>query len=147
MAAQKFVQVEQRRTVAVVSVHGVGDQKPFETAQKMGDLLQELSQTPPDPTRKPPPCARPAPESPRYYPFREQKIRITVNPVVVRGADEAHEAVASQAPTTLGPFNAFVKAELDKVKPSWSPSKEVREQQPATRYDLFTEFTKRQLAC
>jgi hypothetical protein len=145
------VELRQRKTVAVISVHGVGDQKPFETARRIGDLLQELSIVQPTtkeavPTQDPPPCAEPGPESPRFYPFHEEKIRITVNPVVVRGVEPSGQTMAASKPSTLGPFNAFVKAELKKSRPAWRATG-TRKQQPAKSYDLFTEFMKRQLFC
>ena len=56
-----------RRATAVIAVHGVGDQKPFESARKIGDLLQELAKEPRDFSNKSPKCANPAPEQPRYF--------------------------------------------------------------------------------
>jgi hypothetical protein len=146
------VELKQRKTVAVISVHGVGDQKPFETARRIGDLLQQLSIAQPaagqeiPPTQEPPPCAGPGPESPRYYPFHEEKIRISVNPVVVRGVEPSSQAMAASKPSTLGPFNAFVKAELRKSRPAWRTTTAMHKQHPAN-YDVFIEFMKRQLFC
>ena len=97
-----------RRATAVIAVHGVGDQKPFETARKIGDLLQELITERRDPSKKPPKCADPGPEQPRYYPFREQWFRINVNPVVMseKASDSADSR--SSGTGTRGPFNSWV---------------------------------------
>jgi hypothetical protein len=151
MAEQKTASIQQRRTIAVLSVHGVGDQKPFETVRRMGDLLQALSvvppgSRPPELDKKPPVCADPGPESPRYYPFHEQKLRVNVNPVVVREGGPAEDEKTPRR-TTLGPFNAFVSAQLEKTEAQWSKPAAVRAERPARKYDLFVEFMKRQLAC
>jgi hypothetical protein len=137
-----------RRTIAVIAVHGIGDQKPFETARRIGDLLQALPVDPPPITPDPPPpCAEPAPELPGYYPFHEDKIRINVNPVVVRPPESEPQIGSKRKASTLGPFNAWVSQQLKGVKATWRTSKEVHAARPAQQYDISTEFMKRQLFC
>ena len=121
---------------AVIAVHGVGNQKPFETARAIGDLLQDLAAQPRTATDSSD-CAAPQPESPRYYPFREQKLRINVNPVVMREQDT--NAATPRRRTTRGPFNSWVAACLKAGKVE-SYSGEIKP-------DLHTEFMKGQLMC
>jgi len=109
-----------RETVAVIAVHGVGDQQPFETVRKIGDLLQDLDRLRPleECLKEPAPCGdgsgRAASEEPRYYPFREQALRINVRPVVV-GRESDEERLADPPPyipprrSTHGPFYERVK--------------------------------------
>src|SRR6266404_6376302 len=47
-----------RKTVAVITVHGVGDQAPFDTVRRIGDLLQDLDIGAPPPDQPPPPPCR-----------------------------------------------------------------------------------------
>ena len=79
-------------TIAVIAVHGVGNQAQFETAREIGDLLQELN------------VIEAGVKRPAYYPFREQQLRITVRPTIVRDRDQngAHKSGAR------GPFAAYV---------------------------------------
>ena len=118
-------------------MHGVGDQKPFETARAIGDMLQDLATDKRDPSKKTPQCASPEPEKPRYYPFREQKLRINVNPVVMRAKEAAMPAKSLQkiarqqeksqpekkSATTRGPFNAWVQDQIDEEKQRQSRTK------------------------
>jgi hypothetical protein len=148
MSDQDQSQQAVRRTVAVIGVHGVGDQKPFDTARKLGDLLQDLPYNRAAPTKeRPVDCAQPGPEPPSYFPFHEEKFRLNVNPVVVRGPDTSGPPDTSNHPKTLGPFNAWVAAELRKTAPSKGADKELREQSSAGNYDIFAEFMQRQLFC
>src|SRR5258708_8895323 len=94
--------------VAVVSVHGVGDQAPLDTVRRIGDLLQDIDVPPLDPRETPPPCTSARPAKPAYYPFREQPIRINVRPTVV--APEQGETPASGV---RGPFQAYVDSKWD----------------------------------
>lgn len=141
---------EKRRATAVIAVHGVGDQKPFETARAIGDMLQDLASKPRDPTKKQPKCANPGPEEPRYYPFHEQGLRINVNPVVM---SDKGEAGRGSAKTMRGPFNAWVQERLDKVRPGKKgkeeavTAKEVETRREVGEADLHTEFMKGQLTC
>jgi hypothetical protein len=137
-----------RRATAVIAVHGVGDQKPFETARAIGDMLQDLALKERDPKKKQPECANPGPEKPRYYPFHEQGLRITVNPVVMNGG------AAAQSPQSMrGPFNAWVQERLKKIQPGGKKKTEdVKSQEGAVQQevkgtDLHTEFMKGQLVC
>jgi len=139
-----------RRATAVIAVHGVGDQKPFETARAIGDMLQELAAEERDPTKKHPECANPGAESPRYFPFHEQGLRINVNPVVMRA-----QPADGKAKSMRGPFNAWVQERLDKVRPGKKSKEEPQAeaaQEAATRIevqeaDLHTQFMKGQLMC
>jgi hypothetical protein len=81
------------KTIAVLAVHGVGDQQPFETARRIGDLLQNLD-------RGAPPTA----VGPTYRPFEERTIRFSIRPVVV----PADGAPADNRPSMRGPFHAWV---------------------------------------
>src|SRR5450755_1528585 len=63
------------KKIAVVVVHGVGDQQPSESANKVGDLLQSLNVGQTGPGQR---------EIPRYTPFTEQKLHIDVRPVIVK---------------------------------------------------------------
>lgn len=121
---------------AVIAVHGVGNQKPFETARAIGDLLQDLAAQPRTATHLPA-CAEPRPESSRYYPFREERLRINVNPVVMREAAEI--TATTRRRTTRGPFNSWVESCLKAGKVETYSG----ESQP----DLHTEFMKGQLMC
>ncbi|MGZ4842668.1 MAG: hypothetical protein ACXV5J_13035 [Candidatus Angelobacter sp.] len=149
MAANPNISAK-RRATAVIAVHGVGDQKPFETARAIGDMLQELAAEERDPARKRPECADPGPEKPRYFPFHEQGLRINVNPVVM---SDKGEAGRGSAKTMRGPFNAWVQERLDKVRPGKRgkeeavAAKEVETRREVEEADLHTEFMKGQLMC
>jgi hypothetical protein len=93
--------VQKVKKIAVVAVHGVGDQMPFETAHRIGDLLQDLNigYSPGEP---PPPPA--SPQCPVYYPFREHTLRVDVRPTVVGDATKQVQRRESR-----GPFNSWVK--------------------------------------
>jgi hypothetical protein len=77
------------RRVAVIAVHGVGNQAPFASARAIGDLLQnqniEDAAIPPDVA---PPAGVPGSEDPQYEPFLERTLRINVRPVVIKRRDE-----------------------------------------------------------
>ena len=86
--------------IAVVAVHGVGDQQPFESARAIGDLLQNIDADPSPLANRPEPCATPpSPVHPQYDPFVERTIRINVRPLVIKdeprgsvgGARDAHD--------------------------------------------------------
>ena len=68
------MQSSKTKKVAVIAVHGVGDQQPSDTAHRIGDLLQDLNlgQGPHDL----PPIA--AEQLPVYYPFHEEMVHIDV---------------------------------------------------------------------
>ncbi len=55
--------------IAVVAIHGVGDHQPFEMARAAGNLLSSLKDT----------------AHPRYCPFKEEWLRLTVSPVETVG--------------------------------------------------------------
>ena len=76
------------KKIAVLAVHGVGDQQPFETARRIGDLLQDLDRT----------------ANPVYQPFEERTIRFGVRPV----AEPAADAQATGAQEIRGPFHTWV---------------------------------------
>ena len=81
------------KQIAVLAVHGVGDQQPFETARRIADLLQDLDRSGPS-----------APGRPAYQPFEEHTIRFSVRPVVV-----PVEGTSSPGqPAMRGPFHAWV---------------------------------------
>src|SRR5450755_1272164 len=67
--------IDKLKRIAVVVVHGVGDQQPSESAHKIGDLLQSLNIGRPGRGQR---------EIPRYTPFTEQKLHIDVRPVIVK---------------------------------------------------------------
>src|SRR5579884_1164844 len=92
------------KTIAVIAIHGVGDQPQLDTVRRIGDLLQDLDQSQtPGPVADP--CATPpGPERPAYYPFREQPIRINVRPTVVTEEREREAAKRHRH----GPFHAWV---------------------------------------
>jgi hypothetical protein len=146
------VPIGKRRATAVIAVHGVGDQKPFETARAIGDMLQDLASEERDPKKKQPECANPGPEKPRYYPFHEQGLRINVNPVVM-SEKLAAGTRAKPASSMRGPFNAWVQECLNKVEPGKEPTEgaatklgaPVREE--IGEADLHTQFMKGQLMC
>jgi hypothetical protein len=88
-----------RKRLAVLAVHGVGNHAPFDTARRIGDLLQDLDWGTPNEG------GLPSAVSPRYFPFREQKLRVNVRPTVVK----------EEAPTasgTRGPFYAYINRHL-----------------------------------
>lgn len=90
--------VEPRRHIAVIAVHGVGDQQPLDSARAIGDLLQVLDADEAPGER--PPCTPSGPVDPVYDPFTERKIRIAVRPVVVT-------AGATPEAGIQGPFHAY----------------------------------------
>ena len=95
--------------IAVIAVHGVGDQQPFESARAIGDLLQNIDADPSPLENRPEPCASPpAPVHPQYDPFVERTIRINVRPLVIK--DEPRETVAA-ARDAHDTFHQFVDAE------------------------------------
>src|ERR1019366_8561727 len=81
------------KKIAVLAVHGVGDQQPFETARRIGDLLQGVNRP-----------GEPPPGRPAYQPFEEHAIRFSVRPVVV----SADHASRPEQPDMRGPFYAWV---------------------------------------
>jgi hypothetical protein len=157
----------ERRATAVIAVHGVGDQKPFETARAIGDMLQELGVEGRDASKKPPECANPGPEMPRYYPFREQGLRINVNPVVMQDGKVApFDDVALTAGLkpkreslkggTHGPFNEWVDQRIRERQETKKTEEDAKRRQPADfgaasrpilEHDIHTEFMKGQLLC
>lgn len=96
------------KKVAVVAVHGVGDQMPFETAHRIGDLLQDLNIGDPPGGPLPTPASS---QSPVYYPFREQTLRLDVRPTVVRPAAQGKQLLETDArlQESRGPFNTWAK--------------------------------------
>ena len=76
------------RRVAVIAVHGVGNQAPFASARAIGDLLQnqniEDAKIPPEMAA---PGGVPGSEDPQYEPFLERTLRINVRPVVIKKQD------------------------------------------------------------
>jgi hypothetical protein len=92
------------RRIAVIVVHGVGDQQPFESARAIGDLLQNIDMDMTVLDHRPAPCASPPSEvAPRYDPFLERTFRINVRPVVIRDADEPAQDAGAR-----GPFHRWV---------------------------------------
>ena len=142
-----------RRATAVIAVHGVGDQKPFETARAIGDMLQDLASEERDPRVKQSGCANPKAEKPRYYPFHEQGLRINVNPVVMSEKLAADARAAKSASSMRGPFNAWVQECLNKVEPGKEPTDGAETglrasvSQEIGEVDLHTQFMKGQLMC
>src|SRR5581483_10688333 len=96
-----------RRTIAVIAVHGVGDQPPLDTVRRIGDLLQDLDKGAPADHKQPPdPCAAPPHHvDPEYYPFREEQIRINVRPTIVREPEPTPRDSGAH-----GPFHAWVNS-------------------------------------
>ncbi len=98
------------KKVAVIAVHGVGDQAPFETAHRIGDLLQDLNVG-----QKPCQDALQAgPQSPVYYPFHEETIRLDVRPTIVQlpKPPQEEEIQEIRKKEARGPFNTWVKDRL-----------------------------------
>src|SRR5665213_208336 len=139
-----------RETVAVIAVHGVGDQQPFETVRKIGDLLQDLDHRKDrqlaDCFKVPLPCGPEGGthakcENPRYIPFRETTLRINVRPVVV-GPGESKEDENGAAKRVMppqspggphGPFYARVQNMEDTAR--------------LTPDEVWWNFTRGQLEC
>lgn len=93
--------------IAVIAVHGVGDQQPFESARAIGDLLQNIDADPSPLANRPEPCATPpAAVQPQYDPFVERTIRINVRPLVITDEPRAAVAAARDAHAT---FHQFVE--------------------------------------
>jgi len=93
------------KRIAVIAVHGVGDQQPLESARAIGDLLQNIDVDMSLLGNRPAPCASPPPAvEPRYNPFTERTIRINVRPVVVLPAGDSDGVDAG----LRGPFFSFV---------------------------------------
>lgn len=104
--AEESIPLSTKPRIAVVVVHGVGDQKPLTSARAIGDLLQNIDVGAPIGGVSGPPCSRtPEKATPRYGPFAERMLRINVRPVVVRKADERYESDGR------GPFHAWVHHE------------------------------------
>ena len=91
------------KRIAVIAVHGVGDQAPFETAHRIGDLLQSLNAGEPA-AASPAEDSPPQSESPAYYPFHEDTIRLDVRPTVVHPDGDVWQDSGIR-----GPFDAWVK--------------------------------------
>src|SRR5450755_691417 len=96
------METDKLKKIDVVVVHGVGDQQPSESANKVGDLLQSLNVGQAEPGHR---------EIPRYTPFTEQKLHIDVRPVIVAPRDEREWDKHKKE--TQGPFNAWVQTRLD----------------------------------
>jgi hypothetical protein len=90
--SQDSGQGERVKKVAVIAVHGISDQKPYESARAIADLL--LTQTDSD--------------QPHYTPFNERFIRVKVDPVKARQQADI---------TVLKGWNASVLGILDWVLP------------------------------
>src|SRR5216684_75262 len=110
--------IQKVKKIAVVAVHGVGDRMPFETAHRIGDLLQDLNIA--EPRGGPPPLPA-SPQRPVYYPFREHTLRVDVRPMVARKSGQEQQALPQeQSPAhpreSRGPFNTWVKACLKEGK-------------------------------
>jgi hypothetical protein len=120
---------ERERRIAVIAVHGVGDQQPLETARRVGDLLQEMDRHAPTPKSQPLDCPEPLAISPVYYPFHEVALRINVNPVLVRPPERQPVSAAMR-----GPFHSWI-------------TERMKNPQPPTSDELAHEFMKGQLRC
>jgi len=116
---------KKKKRIAVIAVHGVGDQMPFETAHRIGDLLQDLNIGEKPCVDPPPPASQ---QSPAYYPFHEETIRVNVRPTVVR----EHLKLPKTA-KARGPFDAWVNDCL-------------REQGQVQDEQIWYQFTKGQLS-
>jgi hypothetical protein len=129
------MEADRTKKIAVIAVHGVGDQQPFDTAHRIGDLLQDLN-IGQKPSERPPIAAV---QLPVYYPFHEEVIRLDVRPAVVRptSGKEPNEVTqptdTRRALNTRGPFNAWVKSRL-------------RAARDTTDDETWLEFTRGQLS-
>jgi hypothetical protein len=86
------------KKVAVIAVHGISDQKPFESARAIADLL--LTQTDPNQSS--------------YTPFNERSIRVKVSPVI------ANAKVDIKDSTTWNiKFLSFLHSRLPKPCADW----------------------------
>jgi hypothetical protein len=110
-----------RRNIAVLAVHGVGDQQPQDTARKISDLLQDLDLGEVREVRPPPKCPDPAAASPQYTSFVERQLRVNVRPVVMNQTP----AERSAGMTADGAFTDWVE---------W-----YRKQQPSERTEPMTD--------
>ncbi len=77
----------QGRKVAVIAVHGISDQQPFESARSMADLLlaEEVEQS-------------------QYTPFKERKIRIPVAPLKPQAEVQIEEILPWKSPDERGEY-------------------------------------------
>ena len=123
-----------RDHVAVIAVHGVGDQKPFETAREIAALLQDLDQPDPQRVEAPQPCRPPSAVTPQYGAFASRSIRLDVRPVVVRPEPEMPAAVS---PSIHGPFHDWVSSRVQARQDGT----------PVARADLSAVFMRGQLSC
>ena len=125
------------RRVAVIAVHGVGNQSPFASARAIGDLLQnqniEDAAIPPDLAA---PAGVPGSEDPQYEPFLERTLRINVRPVVIKKRDEWADGMR-------GRFHEWVtnQRKANREKPP-------RSQPDSDKYDdeIATQFMRGQLS-
>jgi hypothetical protein len=115
---------QNRKRIAVIAVHGVGDQMPFDTAHRIGDLLQDLNVG----KSLPGVAAGPVQQPPGYYPFHEQTIRVDVRPTVVNNPPPNRRGTAGR-----GPFDTWVK-------------EHVKFKEPVTDDEIWYRFTKGQLS-
>ncbi len=127
------------KKIAVIAVHGVGDQQPYDSAHRIADLLQSLD-------AGTPPVEPASPECPAYFPFHEHTIRLDVRPTVVRDkasqpATSNTEQAGANKNTALpdgagmrGPFDAWVSARFKEKK-----------EDVLSDDDLWYEFTRSQL--
>jgi hypothetical protein len=123
------------RRVAVIAVHGVGNQAPFASARAIGDLLQnqnmEEAKIPPDVA---PRGGVPGSEDPQYEPFLERTLRINVRPVVIKERD-------GWADSKRGGFQEWVTRQRQ-------DNQETRDQKASDVYDdeIATQFMRGQLS-
>jgi hypothetical protein len=122
------------KKVAVIAVHGVGDQAPFETAHRIGDLLQDLN-VGQKPCQDTPPAG---PQAPVYYPFHEESIRLDVRPTIVQRPAQSEEVQESPKKEARGPFNTWVKDRLKSSQKTVSGD--------SLDEDVWYQFTKGQLS-
>jgi hypothetical protein len=125
------------RRVAVIAVHGVGNQPPFASARAIGDLLQNQNiEDAAIPRELAVPGGFPGPEDPQYEPFLERTLRINVRPVVIKKRDDWPDGMR-------GRFHEWVTKERRD-----NQSKPVRGQVDSDQYDdeIATQFMRGQLS-
>ena len=127
------------RRIAIVAVHGVGDQLPMASARAIGDLLQNLNVNGDANGNSESSCAvPPRSEHPKYDPFLERTLRINVRPVVI------HREASSWEDSARGPFHEWVTAQR-----KTEGTRRSKTAADADRYDtdISMQFIRGQLRC
>src|SRR5262249_46176893 len=125
------------RRVAVIAVHGVGNQAPFASARAIGDLLQNQNIEDAAIPREIAASSRvPDSEDPQYEPFLERTLRINVRPVVIKKREEWPDGMR-------GRFHEWVTSQRKHHR-----DKPARSLEDSDKYDdeIATQFMRGQLS-